>query len=57
MHDRHMVERGNAAELSRPEPAYVEERRKEQVRDMNKRHAEMRRAMGDKHDRELERLK
>ena len=37
LHNRHTAERGNAAQLSRPEPADVEERRKKQARDMDKR--------------------
>jgi hypothetical protein len=54
---RHTAERGEAAQLSRPEVASVDEKRKEQVRDMNKRHAEMRRALEARHDRELRAVK
>jgi riboflavin biosynthesis pyrimidine reductase len=57
MHLRHTAERGEAAQLSRPELASVDEKRKEQARDMDKRHAEARRVLTAKHDRELAALK
>jgi hypothetical protein len=56
LHNRHTAERGNAAQLSRPEPAHVEERRRAQARDMDRRHAEARRVLTAKHDREFERV-